>query len=152
MNNIYSWAKRWCVPDQAIHELQLMSLPHVDRSGESHSLETDVSAKIRIRAAHLGVILLRNNSGVGVNPNGRPVRFGLGNDSKKINKVRKSSDLIGLAPNGQFIAIETKRSGWRYRATDEEVAQRNFLDMVIRMNGIAGFGQSVEDFERMLTK
>lgn len=147
MNSLSTWARRWGIPDQAIHELQLMSLPDIDRSGGSENRETELSAQIRIRASALGVVLLRNNSGVGVNPAGRPVRFGLGNDSKRVNAIRKSSDLIGLAPNGRFVAIETKRPGWRYRATDQEAAQRNFLDLVIRMNGIGSFAQSIADFD-----
>ena len=151
MSNLQIWAHRWGISDQALHELQLMSLPDIDVTDtESEQLETQISADVRIQASRFGVILLRNNSGVGVNPAGRPVRFGLGNDSKRLNQVRKSADLIGLAPNGRFIAIETKRPGWRYRATAEEIAQRNFLDLVIRMNGVAGFVQSVSDFENLV--
>ena len=103
-------------------------------TGEAHTV-----ARVRLRAMAYGVRLFRNNSGVATNPNGRPVRFGLGNDSAKLNAVLKSSDLIGLTQSGRFVAIECKRSGWRYRGTDAERAQLAFIDLVLACGGIAGF-------------
>lgn len=108
-------------------------------------LENSLPAQIRIAADQLGVSLWRNNSGVATNRDGRPVRFGLGNDSVNLNRTMKSSDWIGIGPDGRFIALELKRPGWIYRATEREIAQLNFHLHVRRKGGIAGFVTCVED-------
>lgn len=108
-------------------------------------LENSLPAQIRIAADQLGVSLWRNNSGVATNRDGRPVRFGLGNDSVKLNRAMKSSDWIGIGPDGRFIALELKRPGWIYCATEREIAQLNFHLHVRRKGGIAGFVTRVED-------
>ena len=69
---------------------------------------------------------------------GRQIRYGLGNDSSQINKVFKSSDLIGITPHvvvpadvglrlGVFTSIEVKRGGWSYKGTERETAQFRWL-------------------------
>lgn len=81
---------------------------------------------------------------------GNHIRFGLGNDSPRINKIFKSSDLIGVTPVvitpemvgstvGVFTAIECKAPGWRYSGDDREIAQKRFLDKVLELGGIARF-------------
>ena len=57
-------------------------------------IETDVNATIRIEGAKRGLILWRNNSGAFENKAGRWVRYGLANDSQRVNNLLKSSDLI----------------------------------------------------------
>lgn len=92
-------------------------------------------------------LLWRNN--VGVAPavrGGRPVRYGLANDSERLNRVLKSSDRIGIeAGTGRFVAIETKRPGWRYTGTEHEAAQLAFIQAVQRNGGLACFATSWED-------
>ena len=61
-------------------------------------IETDVQASIRLEAAGKGIVLWRNNVGVLMDQRGRPVRYGLANDSERVNSVTKSSDLIGIKP------------------------------------------------------
>lgn len=124
-------------------------------------IEQDVQNLIRIEASKYGSHLHRNNSGAALDPKtGRPVRFGLGNDSKQINRVRKSSDLIGVTPYiirlqdvgkliGVFTAVEVKRGGWHYTGGGDEPAQQNFLDIVTQCGGLAGFAQSVDDYIRL---
>lgn len=93
----------------------------------------------------------RNNVGVLQDINGRPVRFGLGNDSAKLNKEIKSSDLIAITPVvitpahvgqtlGVFTAMETKKSDWIFSWKDERaVAQWRFHEIVRQHGGYAGF-------------
>lgn len=113
-------------------------------------VETTLQAAIRAEAARLGVYLWRNNSGVLPDARGVPVRFGLGNDSSRINAVLKSSDLIGIAPGGLFVAIECKAPGWIGVRTPHERAQEAFLTLVRANGGAAGFATSVSDLERIL--
>lgn len=107
--------------------------------------ETTLQAALRAEAARLGVYLWRNNSGVLPDVRGVPVRFGLGNDSQRINAVLKSSDLIGIGHGGRFVAIECKAPGWRGPRTERERAQRNFIDLVRRQGGIGAFVTSIEE-------
>lgn len=112
--------------------------------------EQTLQSTIRAEAARLGIYLWRNNSGVLRDDRGVPVRFGLGNDSSRINAVLKSSDLIGIMPDGRFIAIEVKAPGWRGPRTERERAQKAFIDLVRRQGGVAGFVTSIEEFKRCL--
>lgn len=81
--------------------------------------EATIQAQVRLEAAKRGWKLWRNNVGVLVDATGRPIRYGLGNDSKAVNENFKSADLIGLRPVfitrdmvgstiGQFVSIECK--------------------------------------------
>ena len=107
--------------------------------------ELDVQNTIRIEGAMHGLRLWRNNSGALTDVGGRLVRFGLGNDSARTNEVCKSSDLIGLGPDGVFVAIECKREGWKYKGSGRELAQRNFINIVAADGGIACFATRWQD-------
>lgn len=108
--------------------------------------EGQVQADVRLRAPSLRMHLFRNNNGVLKDANGRPVRYGLANDSKALNKVVKSADLIGgtqltITPEmvGQtvlvFTSVEVKEESFngpigkdeieRYEA---QVAWANFIN------------------------
>jgi hypothetical protein len=100
--------------------------------------ESDAQNRIRIEAARHGLMLWRNNSGALADKDGRLVRFGLGNDSPTVNRVIKSSDLIGLY-RGRFVAVEVKPLGWKYTGTEREVAQLNYINLVKKHGGIACF-------------
>lgn len=107
--------------------------------------EAEVSKEIRLVLAELGVITWRNNSGVATDKTGRPVRFGIGNDSKQLNDVCKSSDIIGIIPpGGWFLAIEAKREDWRWAGTPRERAQLNFIVTAQRTGGFAMFAMSAD--------
>jgi hypothetical protein len=113
--------------------------------------EAEIQQEIQIEAAKHGIVLLRNNSGALKDKTGRVVRYGLGNYSKSQNKHFKSSDLIGIGPEGTFIAIEVKAENWKPSLTDErEAAQRNFIEWVKTHGGIAGFANSVDAFRSIL--
>lgn len=126
-------------------------------SGES---EAAVLNRIRLEASGAGVFLWRNNSGVATDSTGRPVRYGLANDSPQLNKVFKSSDLIGIRPVtitpghvgsviGQFIAREVKRGDWRYTGSQREEAQAAFLALI---NSCGGDAQFVNDTGSLRTE
>lgn len=113
--------------------------------------EAKVQAEVREKASQLGWRLWRNNVGVFVDERGVPVRYGLANESSQMNKVVKSSDLIGLRPLvitpemvgqtiGQFVAIECKTEDWSLRESDKHAqAQLNFINIVKKLGGHAEF-------------
>lgn len=130
--------------------------------------EAAVQAEVRIRAAELGVRLWRNNVGVAEDKTGRPIRYGLANDSPQMNKRLKSSDLVGWIPKsifrddlrergyktfGVFLSAECKHEGWTndpLRYSEREKAQAAWIALVIEGGGIAGFVASVADFDKLL--
>ena len=115
--------------------------------------EATIQAKARLSAAKKGWQLWRNNVGVLVDAKGRPVRFGLCNDSKQVNHNVKSGDLIGIRPIlitadmvgqtiGQFVSVECKHSGWIPNVRDGEdrvKAQMKWAELVNRAGGHAVF-------------
>ena len=111
--------------------------------------EFPAQAEVILKAFQMGFALWRNNSGVAREKH-RHIRFGLGNDSAKLNKKWKSADLIGVGPNGRILWVEMKKPGWVYKATEREVAQANAINQVNGLGGIAFFCTSVEEFERII--
>lgn len=115
--------------------------------------EATVQATARLNAAKKGWLMFRNNVGVLVDAKGRPVRFGLANDSKQVNAAVKSGDLIGVRPVlitpemvgqtiGQFVSVECKHAGWlpHVRESDDRVkAQMKWADLINRAGGYAVF-------------
>lgn len=111
--------------------------------------ESSVQAAIRLAASQQGWRLFRNNVGVLMDVTGRPVRFGLANDSKQLNAQYKSGDLIGIAPRlilpehvgkliGQFVSIECKHPDWKPSDKDERYqAQCRWRDLVLSLGGYA---------------
>lgn len=80
----------------------------------------------------------------------RPVRYGLANDSAKMNEKIKSSDLILAIPRiiqpqdvgtliAQFGSVETKRPGWHFTGRGREAGQAAWLSLVKRLGGFAAF-------------
>ena len=157
-SDIFTWSYRHGVPAHAV--VELLDLLDPTRRGVGIPMnatsEAAVQAKLRIRAAQLGAALWRNNSGACKDETGRMIRYGLGNDSTRINAEWKSSDLIGIIPRqieahhvgqvwGVFAAVEVKAPGWTAPKNDREIAQGNFISTVLGLGGYAKFAQSVED-------
>lgn len=111
--------------------------------------ESSVQAEIRLLASQRGWRLWRNNCGVLPDRNGRPVRFGLANDSPQLNRHIASADLIGIMPVvvtqemvgrtlGVFTSIECKHPDWRPTPGDERYqAQCRWRDLVLSLGGYA---------------
>lgn len=93
--------------------------------------EANIQKQIMMALSEAGAIVWRNNTGVLKDANGRPVKFGL---------CVGSSDLIGICPDGRFLAVEVKTS--KGRVTD---AQERFISAVTRMGGRAGVARDVQD-------
>lgn len=105
------------------------------------ALETDVMAAIRLEASRRGHFLWRNNRGVLLDNRGKPVRFGLANDSKAVGERYASADLIGWTRDGRFLSVEVKRS----RRDPISPAQVAWRDLVRASGGIAVIAYGPED-------
>lgn len=130
--------------------------------GLTQMSETTTQNHVRAEFARIGP-MWRNNSGACEDKSGRLVRYGLSNDSAKLNKVIKSSDLIGITPTyaflpthgwrllGVFTALETKHEGWCMKPGDDRaVAQAKFHDIVRSAGGFAGFVTSPNDIYKVI--
>lgn len=78
-----------------------------------------------------GATVWRNNTGVLLDKTGRPVKFGL---------CVGGSDIIGIAPDGLFLAVECKTA--LGQATD---AQLRFIAAVRAKGGRAGIARCADD-------
>lgn len=155
---VEGWAARWHVTGDCLAELiqTLAEAPPVSQPSDTDFSEEAVQNRIRL--SRVG-IFWRNNVGSFIDDRNVPVRYGLANESSKLNKVVKSSDLIGITPlligpqhvgqvAGIFTAVETKRGGWRFRPNDRRaVAQQRFLQVVAAAGGRAMFANSLDAFE-----
>lgn len=139
---LYQWAERHGVSHQAMVELKIIWGAEADETLPgivNVTTEAGAQSQVRLQAAQAGYLVWRNNVGAMEDVNGRVVRFGLCNDSAKVNKRIKSSDLVGIKPGGQFWCREMKPPGWHYTGTDREVAQLRFINLVTSIGGDAGF-------------
>lgn len=127
--------------------------------------EQESQKEVRLTATSLGLRLLRNNSGAYKTDEGNWVSFGLGNESTRINKEMKSSDLIGITPVvitpemvgktvGVFTAIEVKPISFKikddYPKGSREWAQKNFTDWVRSLGGFSGFARNGADVTHVI--
>lgn len=146
------WAAKWGVSAQALADLAAMYAADSGTSENNGTAESYVQSAVRLEAPHKGVLLMRNNVGALKDERGVPVRYGLMNDTSKLNDRIKSSDLIGIrrvliGPGdvgkviGQFVARECKRSDWVLRGagTARERAQMEFLNLVNSWGGDGKF-------------
>lgn len=156
--NIHDWAIRHSISSQAMSELLTMPLPW---SSSTQGTEAAIQQDIRLAASRIGADLWRNNNGAAQLNGGRHIRFGLGNDSPRINKEFKSSDLIGITPVmvtqrhvgrilGVFTAVEVKHGGWSWSGSERELAQWKYLQLVNSKGGFATFARSIEDYKSCL--
>ncbi len=151
--NLTQWAIRHAIPFEALDELRREFGTITTGAGSGPTAgasEAAVQTNVRLEASYKGARLWRNNVGAFKPETGGMVRYGLCNDSPHMNRVIKSSDLIGLRPVvitqvhvgqtfGLFIARECKAAGWQYTGTDHEVAQLKFLELVAALGGDASF-------------
>jgi hypothetical protein len=153
-SSISQWAIRWRVPIQALQELEgifgLGQFPAFASIEDKPHSESYVQSLVRLEAGRKGVKLWRNNVGVLNDETGRPVRYGLGNDSPALNKAIKSGDLIGwrsitITPDlvgtklAQFVSRECKKPNWNYSGTDREQAQLRWAEVINADGGNACF-------------
>lgn len=165
MTDIQTWLQAYVHPSlhaQALADLAALYASDTPAAGTG-SESTVQAATVRLSGQHRQR-LWRNNSGAAVDDQGRQIRYGLGNTSKRINAVMKSSDYIGITtitiqPHhvgqrlGVFTALEFKKPGWTLTAGDKRgQAQSAFGQIVIGAGGIFSFisdpGQYVELLRR----
>lgn len=154
MNNLHEWARRWNVPLEMFRDLQMTlgtyTVPLPAEAPEAGKSEAWAQSAVRLEASEKGVKLFRNNVGVLEDKTGRPVRYGLGNDSSKMNEVIKSADLIGIRPVvilphhvghtfGQFVSREIKAPNWQYTGGGREPAQLAWANLINANGGDAAF-------------
>jgi len=127
--------------------------------------EKEAEKEVLLAAPSLQCRLLRNNNGA-VEVDGRFIRFGLGNISKRISDMMKSSDYIGVTKVvitqemvgktvGVITAIEVKPKGFNIFRLDfpkqsREFAQLNFLNFIREFGGFAGFVTSGDDLKTII--
>ena len=154
---VYQWAARHGVTLAALNELQAvfgMQGGHDLPPEVKGTSEAAVQAAVRLEAARKGVRLFRNNVGALVDSRGVPVRYGLANESKQVNEVMKSADLIGWRPLlieprhigtvvAQFVSRECKHPTWHYTGGDREPAQLAWAQLVTAGGGDAAFCSGV---------
>lgn len=153
MTDFDQWAARW---PQAAAELvgEVLRADEADRATATSEAAAQQRARLAITRA--GAMAWRNN--VGATPAAckscgapqQPVRYGLANESTKLNQRFKSSDLILAIPRvirpadvgrtfAQFGSVEVKPAGWRYTGTGREPAQSAWLALVAKLGGFAQF-------------
>jgi hypothetical protein len=159
--NLDQWAWQWGVPQGALDDLKQRMGLHLqilhNKTYSEHS-EAWVQSITRTTYARAGIPLWRNNVGAMQDPEtGRVVRFGLANESKKMNEHVKSHDLIGINPVlitqnhvgqtiGQFVSIETKAPNWAYKGSPREQAQLRWGELIMSKGGIAKFTNGVDEY------
>lgn len=144
------WARRHGISSEALAELAAMlAADGIVRETDVTS-ESRVQSNVRLLAAENDAKLWRNNVGVLTNEDGRPVRYGLANDSPALNKRLKSGDLIGWRRRlithdmvgttiAQFTSRECKPAGWKFTGTPREKAQAAWAQLVTIEGGDARF-------------
>lgn len=151
--SIEAWAQRWGVPPQALAELGAYLTADAPKLAPPRAVprsEADIVALARLNGSRAGMRLWRNNNGATYDGQGRFIRYGLANESERLNKALKSPDLVGWRtvvidvahvgrPMAQFVGIECKAPGWRYRGDGREVAQQKFLTLIETAGGHARF-------------
>lgn len=101
--------------------------------------EREVLAQVIEAARVLGIDLQRQNTGAGVNPAGKMVRFG----------QPGNSDLAGVLPDGRALHIEVKKEGFnpaklRGKAAEHFARQLARLQKTNDSNGVAFWTDDAE--------
>lgn len=143
-------------PDAARDLLAVMNSDPISENAAIGKSEAWAQQQARFAIARAGAYAWRNN--VGATPakckkcgaKQQPVRYGLANDSEKLNKRIKSHDLIGAIPRlitpsdvgstiAQFGSWECKPPGWKYSGNEHESAQAAWGARVLSIGGHAEF-------------
>lgn len=160
------WAERFNIgPDAMFSLYQILTIPLGSAAvGEyEKNSETYVQNVLRVLASSREhAYLWRNNVGATQTPDGRMIRYGLCNESKKLNQRFKSSDLIGGTPVtvtadmvGKrvmiFTAVEVKKADWKPGSdTQRERGQLRFINAVRAAGGFGFFCRDSAVYSRFL--
>lgn len=144
------WARHWGVSPAAMRDLKNQMGISENYNSKGGMLEKPIEQRARLAASKKGVRLWVNTRGALKNEVGRPIRFGLMNDTKELNKVIKSHDLIGVTPRivtaedvgktfGIFTSYEVKEHSWVYTGKGREVQQLRWMNLILSLGGISKF-------------
>jgi hypothetical protein len=99
--------------------------------------ESTIQKQIMLALSKAGCLVFRNNTGA-VKDGDRFIRYGL---------CKGGADIIGLTPDGRFLAVEVKtRTG---RPTKEQLT---FIERVNMQGGVAGIARTPEDALLLLAR
>lgn len=104
--------------------------------------ESIVSTEVNAALSRFGVTHWRNNTGVLIDRNGRPVIFGLcpgSSDRIGIRTVKITSDMVGQTI-GQFVACEIKSAIGK-----PSLLQRQFIKLINDAGGLGFVARNMED-------
>ena len=153
-DHLHQWARDWNIHPTAIHDLMNRLgygyEPYMPDTVQPGFSEAATTQRMLLAASKAGIYPWRNNVGALPDETGRWIRYGLCNDTKKLNENYKSSDFVGIKPVvitaemvghtlGQFWCREMKEADWRYTGQGREVAQLRFINLVLSAGGDAGF-------------
>jgi len=151
MNHLDEWGTAYNIHPTAMADLKARMInSHQVPPSKKGDAESMVLSRVRLEASQKGCRLWRNNVGACTDENGNFIRYGLANDSKKMNDSMKSSDLVGIRPRvivqedvgkviGQFMCREVKRSGWKWVGNKREQAQLAWINLINSLGGDADF-------------
>jgi hypothetical protein len=98
--------------------------------------EANIQNAILVALSEAGCLVFRQDTGAYKCPQtGRLIKYGL---------CKGSSDVIGVAPDGRFLAVEVKTATGRVRPE-----QTRFIEAVRAKGGRAGVARSTEDALRI---
>ena len=164
MTDFSVWAARH--PQAAQEFIEMISGQAQRAAAETDTSEAWAQQQVRFKCAQHFVVDRNGNkihgmswrNNVGATPvkckqcgaKQTPVRYGLANDSPKVNKVLKSHDVIGVIPRlirprdvgsviGQFASVEVKRPGWKYTGRGTEEGQARWAALISRAGGYSTF-------------
>jgi hypothetical protein len=100
--------------------------------------EMDILRLIMVALSEKGCVVWRNNVGVLKNAAGIPIKFGL---------CVGSSDVIGISPDGRFLAVEVKTD--KGKPSPDQI---RFIEAIKRKGGIAGIARSASDAVALLSQ
>jgi len=109
--------------------------------------ETRIAKQVAVEASARGARVFRNNVGVVIRRDGKPMRFGLCPGSSDLigwRSVEITPDMVGERI-AQFVAIEVKTPTGRVKRN-----QTNFLKRVNEAGGLGFIARSPEDVEDKL--
>ena len=151
MRTYNDWATAY--PEAAAALAPILTTDVRHRNGGS---EARAQQDVRTSVAKQGAMAWRNNVGAtkahcpDCGARQSVIRYGLANDSARLNERVKSSDLILAIPRlieprhvgttiAQFGAVECKRPGWKYTGKGREAGQAAWLALVAKLGGFATF-------------
>jgi hypothetical protein len=157
--NLDAWAARHHIAPDALLELKQFILPPTNGTVLTGTSEAAVQTIVRLEASEAGGRLWRNNVGAGYLQDGSFIRWGLCNDSVQLNRRVKSPDVVGIMPVritqrhvgkiiGRFVGREIKESGWKWKATEREIAQEKFHEIVNALGGDSCFATGKGTLEK----